>query len=697
MTINGTAGNDNLTGTSGNDTFNMTQGGDDTVSGLAGNDIFDYGSTFTAADSVNGGDGSDILRLDGNYASGLTFGASSLTSVEQIQLTGGFSYNLTSVDANVAAGATLAINASALGAGDSLTFNGVAEGDGHFNILGGAGNDTTSGGALGDNFTLSQGGNDVASGFGGNDVFNMGAALTAADRIDGGAGSDTVNLTGDYSGANAVTLSPTTIVNVETIKLGAGFNYSLTTDEATVASGATLKLDASALASGNTLTFNGSPESNGHFDIVGGAGNDTITGSSDSTGGDTFDLSLGGNDTASGHGTFLMGAALTAQDAITGTNNADTVVLNGDYTAGLIFGATTITDITTVSFAAGHSYSVTENNSNLASGGTLTFDGSQLGAGDSVTVNGAAETNGTLTFIDGAGTNIFTGGGHGDVFNALIDDAHSVLAGNGGNDTFAFSTFDSAVDEVNGGSGNDIVSLDNTGTIALNGTDFVSIERLDLFRSGDITTTDGAVGAGQTLTIDARQMVTGSLTIDGSAETDGHFDFYSPQQTSVSNLTGGALSDTFNLLTVASSTATGGGGADTFLIEGDEFGSTFTFVYNAVSDSTSTGYDTISRVNYAHAVFDVSGIAAVTGVDAHVDSGSLSTATFDSDLAADVGAGQLAAHHAVLFTANSGTLSGDTFLIIDENGTAGYQSGGDLVINVTGSTGTATLSESNFS
>ncbi len=70
--------------------------------------------------------------------------------------------------------------------------------------------------------------------------------------------------------------------------------------------------------------------------------------------------------------------------------------------------------------------------------------------------------------------------------------------------------------------------------------------------------------------------------------------------------------------------------------------------------------------------------------------GALSTATFDSDLASDVGAGQMAAHHAVLFTADAGTLSGHTFLVVDENGTAGYQAGADLVIDVTGATGTLT-------
>jgi hypothetical protein len=64
------------------------------------------------------------------------------------------------------------VDGSALGAGNTVTFNGSAETDGSLAVTGGAGND----------------------------LFTMGAALTAADRFDGGAGNDTLVLNGDYSG-----------------------------------------------------------------------------------------------------------------------------------------------------------------------------------------------------------------------------------------------------------------------------------------------------------------------------------------------------------------------------------------------------------------------------------------------------------------------------------------------------------------
>ena len=67
--------------------------------------------------------------------------------------------------------------------------------------------------------------------------------------------------------------------------------------------------------------------------------------------------------------------------------------------------------------------------------------------------------------------------------------------------------------------------------------------------------------------------------------------------------------------------------------------------------------------------------------------GNLSTASFDSDLTTAL-TGYLGAHRAIRFTPNGGTLSGQTFLVVDLNGTAGYQSGVDLVIHLAGRTST---------
>jgi hypothetical protein len=124
----------------------------------------------------------------------------------------------------------------------------------------------------------------------------------------------------------------------------------------------------------------------------------------------------------------------------------------------------------------------------------------------------------------------------------------------------------------------------------------------------------------------------------------------------------------------------GGGGADTF---NAGTGHHDQFVYGSVSDSTGPNYDTISGLNLQTDTFNLS--VQVTGVDAAVASGTLDTGThFNSELAADIGAGQLAAHHAVLLTVTAGNLAGHTFLIVDANGQAGYQANQDIVIDVTG-------------
>ncbi len=92
MTIKGTSGNDSLSGTAGNDVFNMAQGGTDAVEGGAGNDSFHFGATFDAADTISGGIGNDTLVLTGRlfrrppaqFRRGV-----SLTSVEAIQVSAG--------------------------------------------------------------------------------------------------------------------------------------------------------------------------------------------------------------------------------------------------------------------------------------------------------------------------------------------------------------------------------------------------------------------------------------------------------------------------------------------------------------------------------------------------------------------------------------------------------------------------------
>jgi Ca2+-binding RTX toxin-like protein len=270
------------------------------------------------------------------------------------------------------------------------------------------------------------------------------------------------------------------------------------------------------------------------------------------------------DDLTGGGGTniFNMAGLLTASDELNGGTGTTKVDLSGDYSAGLTFSSTTMTNVGTLYLTAGHSYDLTLNAATVASGQTMTIQGSTLGASDNMTIDGAAVA-GNLVINGGAGTN-----------------------------------------DLIGGLGNDTI------------------------RAGS-----------------------GSDTIAGGAGADKLF---------------------------------AGSGADTF-------------VYNAVSNSTSTAFDVIDSFNTSLDKIELlGGLSGVTVINTAVATGNLSAANFDRALAHDIGASQLSAHGAVLFTASTGGYAHDTFLIIDENGVAGYQAGQDLVIELTHGMNLASLSLSNL-
>jgi hypothetical protein len=143
---------------------------------------------------------------------------------------------------------------------------------------------------------------------------------------------------------------------------------------------------------------------------------------------------------------------------------------------------------------------------------------------------------------------------------------------------------------------------------------------------------------------------------------------------------GGSGDDVISVDITKTATIQGGGGADLITVGSPQPSFHDILVYTAASDSTGANYDTIDRFPAGADLFQLT--FAVTAVDASVTTGTLSTASFDTDLANAIGSAQLGAHHAVIFTPDSGTLARDNFLVIDSNGVAGYQAGQDLVIKL---------------
>jgi Ca2+-binding RTX toxin-like protein len=142
-----THGNNAITGTPAPDLFRLSQGGDDTVDGLEAMIASTSAKPSTGWTQSTGGAGFDTLILAGDYMkTALVIGAAGLTSIERILVKDGFSYDITTNDSNVAAGEMLLVDGHDLGPLHELRFDGSAETDGRFTIIGGDGNDQLTGG-----------------------------------------------------------------------------------------------------------------------------------------------------------------------------------------------------------------------------------------------------------------------------------------------------------------------------------------------------------------------------------------------------------------------------------------------------------------------------------------------------------------------------------------------------------------------
>jgi Ca2+-binding RTX toxin-like protein len=676
----GTAGDDTLKGGAGSNTLNGGDGNDTIFAGLGDNHVNGgHGANtfifrnWTAGDYAAGG----TLNLSGDSSSGSTttaaFAAGQISNVPLLNLDPSHGYNLTFGAGSIVAGQKFEID----GQGDThaITIDASAAagrfqifgGSGPDHLIGGSGDDFITGGSGGDIYDISAGGNDNVSGGSGNDTILAGAAFDDNDKIDGGGGSDTLVIDGND---DSLSFFGHFVKNIGTLQFGAGHSYEVDTDDEFV-----VKLvDASRLGASDSLTYNA--ETSG-TSFIGGAGNDVLTGYDRQGGSNTFDLSEGGEDTASGPGTFNMGAALDAGDRLdadfTGTLNVD-----GDYSTPVVFDDATFQHFQTFQAANGASNSDTYDfvtaDGNVTAGHILMV----VAAGASFIWDGSAETDGAFQF-----TSVGTAA------------THLAITGGAGNDTLSLrvTQFNSSDTFDGGGGATNVFSLTgiNAPTAVVFGDDTIqNVSQLFLSSGINLQTADGNVAAGATLNVQLSSGTVARAKFDGSAETDGHFNI-----TALNTVTvlGGQMSDT---ITLSSGSMQGNGGAD-HLIDAGGGGSGVhtTFDYGPASDSTGAGYDTVDNFNVSRDFFSLVGGQTISAVDAQVTAGALSTASFDTDLAAAVGASQLGADHAVVFTPNSGTLSGTHFLVVDLNGVAGYQAGQDLVIDLHAATSLA-LTTANF-
>ncbi|HEX8192254.1 MAG TPA: M10 family metallopeptidase C-terminal domain-containing protein [Allosphingosinicella sp.] len=323
-------------GTDGRDVFRLDAPGDYAAQGFGGVDSFYFGAYFTGADFVDGGADRDSLLLQGNYA--VTLGGpngSSIAGIESISLFSGlnqsygdvagnlYSYQITMLDTNVAAGALMKVNGFHLQAGENFTFDGSRETDAPYQLFGGLGIDRLTGGAQGDAF-----------------VFGHDGRYAPGDVVDGGDGYDVLYLRGDYdldlrlfSFSNIESIALLTSANTEFVGGGDGeFDYNILWNDDLLARAGTMTVNASRLQAHETMDFDGSPETFGSLRVFGGAGEDRITGGGGRDqlhGGAGADLLTGGANADSFRYSKTSDSTAAAPDQILDFRYDDVIDLSG--------------------------------------------------------------------------------------------------------------------------------------------------------------------------------------------------------------------------------------------------------------------------------------------------------------------------------------------------------------------------------
>jgi Ca2+-binding RTX toxin-like protein len=487
LTIDGGAGNDQITGGDGNDTLLGGDGddlliggrGNDQLFGGAGNDTFVW-NPGDGSDTIDGGDGSDTLVFNGaNIAEKVNITAASQHHVSFTRDVANITMDLVNVetiDFNALGGADtitvgdltgtgvtqVGVNLGATGGGgdgaaDTVTVNATAHADlinvvatatgvavvglpegvtidnpeatDTLTILAGAGNDTITAETLAAGIiglTIDGGaGNDIIVGSAGNDMLLGG---DGNDTVTGGRGNDTAIL-----GAGNDTFVWNPGDGSDTVEGEAGTD-TLVFNGANIAE----RFDISANGSrvllsrdvGNvTMDLDGIE----HIQLATLGGADTVT-VNDLTGTDVTQVALDlssppGSGLGDSAADSVVDNATAGDDKISVVSSGSTVLVNG-LQAQLSIKGTDSLDSLTVNGLAGND---TIDASKLKAGQVnLTLDG---GAGDDRIIGSA----GNDVVIGGQGSDTAFMGAGDDTFIWNPGDGNDVVEGQAGNDTLLFN------------------------------------------------------------------------------------------------------------------------------------------------------------------------------------------------------------------------------------------------------------------
>ncbi|HEY0131253.1 MAG TPA: hypothetical protein VGB57_07595, partial [Allosphingosinicella sp.] len=189
--------------------------------GGSGNDLVDLSGVLAGSASAFGDEGDDILV--GSAQSDTLDGGSGVDS-----MSGGGGDDIYIVDNSgdtIVEAADAGLDTARVAAASYVLSDGVenlvATDSGPHNFTLNAGDNAVTGNDGADLLRLQQGGADSAAGHGGNDIFYLGGALDPTDALDGGSGTDTLVLQGDYRFG---VLLGENISSIENVSMLAGSN-----------------------------------------------------------------------------------------------------------------------------------------------------------------------------------------------------------------------------------------------------------------------------------------------------------------------------------------------------------------------------------------------------------------------------------------------------------------------------------------
>ena len=554
--ISGGAGMDTITLAGGNNTVDAGAD-DDFVSILAGNNLVLLGSgndvvrLGTGADRVFGGDGNDLFITQDNLSAldSLDGGAGNDTLLISTATDDAAFTNVTGIetlevanDANVTLGAMASAagftSVTASGAGASNIDASNYTGGGLTFDLRAGGDDVVTGTSQDDRVILGTGVNALFLGAGNDTVVVSGDDLTFSDRIDGGAGNDTV-LFDNSTGNIAATVNLSGVTNVETFAFSAnGVNDPAVANNNVVAftggaaaTTAPIAVNLSNLSDpkDTTTVVLDNVTSGSAFNISGAAAGISRVLKTDTGTVNTINYTGG----ASTDQLVISGRDLTSAVTFNGGAGNDALVQIGSASAITDAGFTNITNVEVLSAAGGagnNSVNATLGANAAKSGVRTVFGGS---GNDIVTLaSGYNAANLTIDLRT-------TPGGDDQVNGAASTAALSFLAL--GSDTNAADVL------VGGSSAQDVLTLRANGT-ASNITGVAGVETVNFdFAAGTVAMGNNGI----TLTADTQftEVAGGLQTINASNfDADDVFTFNFTSGASDANLRvfGGAANDIIN-------------------------------------------------------------------------------------------------------------------------------------------------------